>query len=487
MSDSPDPYDAIPYESSAYPQSHPDHMAVIAELFGMQPRGLENARVLEIGCAGGGNLLPLAAAYPGSRFVGVDLSARQIAEADQGVAGLRLDNIHFHAMGLEAIGTTFGTFDYIIAHGVYSWVQAPVRELLLALCSRLLEPEGVAYVSYNTLPGASTRVALREMLRFHTRQAVDAADRLVRARAYLAFMEGALRDREDSYARAMAEELAQLAGSGDFYISHEYLEESGDACYFHEFMSQAQRHGLQFLAEAEVWSLSSAGLPPSVRTALRGMAHQVEESEQYRDFVRNRAFRQTLLCHAGIEVKRAISPELVQRFRMASCFEPVAAAGGDAAQFRDADGRVLEVPDALTAAALRELHAVWPKALPFAELLADAAGRLAMPAGPREAAVLSHGLLGCYAASRSLELQQQPRPFHAAVSRFPQASPLSRWQASRGLRVTNQRHENVLLRPEEKEVLLKLDGQHAVDDLTRRFPDAQPLLEYFARIALLVS
>ncbi len=487
MTDSSDPYDAMPYESSAYPQSHPDHLAVIATLFGMAPRSLEHARVLEIGCAGGGNLLPLAACYPGSYFVGVDPSGRQIAEANAGVAALGLGNAVFHAMGLEAMDPEFGSFDYIIAHGVYSWVGEPVREALMALCSRLLAPEGVAYVSFNTKPGSVTRGTVRDMVRYRTRDVADPSERVRQARGFLTFLEESLGGREDPYARSLTEELSQIAQAGDFYLTHEHLEENNEPCYFHEFMSHARRHGLQFLGESEIRSLSGAGLPASVRNGLRGLAAGMEDAEQYADFVRNRAFRQTLLCRAGVELKRSVSPEVVRQFRIASCLDPVQEAGGAVTWFRDADGVELQVRDALTVAALQELRAVWPASLTFLEVLAKAAARAEHPTGPREAALLGNGLLACYSTARGLEFQRLPRPFRTSVAEFPRASPLSRWQVTRGLRVTNQRHENVLLRPEEGAVLRQLDGRHGLADLRREFPDAGPLLEYFARTALLVD
>ncbi|MES2469601.1 MAG: class I SAM-dependent methyltransferase [Verrucomicrobiota bacterium] len=491
MSDPTDPYSEISYESSAYPQSHPDNLAVVATLFGMQPRTLEGARVLEIGCAGGGNLLPLAAAWPGSRFVGIDPSPRHIAEAQAGVAALQLTNVTFHAMRLEDFGSAYGTFDYIIAHGVYSWVPAPVRDQLLALCARLLTPMGVAYVSFNTLPGSGTRATLREMVKFHTRRAPSPPERVSQARTFFSFLEAALKDRDDAYARSMGEELSQIARLGDFYIAHEHLEETNAPCYFHEFIEHAQRHGLQFLGEAEIQSMSTAGFPVSVQAGMREMASGVEEAEQYGDFVRNRAFRQTLLCRSDTILKRTVSPDLVQRFHFASSLQPMPEDGGGgtgfARQFRDADGRSMEVRDGLAGAALLELQAVWPGSMAFEELLARASQRAAVPAGPGAAAVLGNTLLKCYSVSRGMEFQLCPRGFYPAVSDFPLASPLARWQASRGCRVTNQRHENVLLGPAEKALLDQLDGRQRRADLEAQFQEAGSILEHFARVALLVS
>ena len=147
----------------------------------------------------------------------------------------------------------------------------------------------------------------------------------------------------------------------------------------------------------------------------------------------------------------------------------------------------MEVRDALAREALLELQAVWPASMAFEELLERASGRAGVPAGPGAAVILGNSLLKCYSVSRGMEFQLSPRGFYPAVSDFPMASPLARWQASRGFRVTNQRHENVLLGPTEKALLEGLDGRQSRQDLEAQFQEAGPILEHFARVALLVS
>ncbi|HWB02877.1 MAG TPA: class I SAM-dependent methyltransferase [Verrucomicrobiales bacterium] len=479
-------YDEVPYESYAYPQSHPDNLATIATLFGMEPRLLDGARVLEIGCAGGGNLLPVAAAYPRSGFVGIDISPLQIAQAQAGVDALQMRNVELRAMGLENLGEAFGTFDYIIAHGVYSWVAAPVREALMALCGRLLNPHGVAYISFNTLPGARTRDTLREMAGYHALNVSDLRDRIGRTRALFAFLQDACENREDTWAVSLKEELSQIAGVSDSYIAHEYLEEAGRPLYFHEFIDHARRHGLQYLGDAEMQTMSSGDFPASVRNSLRAMAGSIEEAEQYSDFVRNRAFRQTLLCRDSVALKRAISPETLQRLHVASSLNPVSG-DGTGSRFRDARGMVFEIPDPLTRAALGALRDVWPECVKFEALGKIASQRAAIPLTPGQSAILAKGLLTCYSSTRDLEFRLHPTLFYPEVSEFPQARNIVRWQATQGSRVVNARHENVLLSAEEKALLPLLDGTRSLPSLAREFENAPAILEHFARVALLVA
>src|SRR5262249_48875673 len=154
-------YDAVLYPTVALPQGHPDRLATIATLFGMNPAPFERCRVLEIACSDGGNLIPMAYAQPESTFVGVDLSGSAVAQGQRDISALGLKNIQLHLADLMEFKTEGEPFDYIIAHGFYSWAPPPVRDRLLAFCHEHLAPQGIAYVSYNAMPGGHIRRMLR--------------------------------------------------------------------------------------------------------------------------------------------------------------------------------------------------------------------------------------------------------------------------------------------------------------------------------------
>src|SRR5262245_58637378 len=163
-------YDEIPYSNTAFSYTHPDCLATVAALYGLTPPPVDRCRVLELGCGRGGNLIPMALALPDSRFLGIDLSARQIASGQEMVTALGLANIELRPFSILDVDESFGLFDYIICHGVYSWVPAEVQDKILAICARNLAPNGVAYVSYNTYPGWHQRGTVREMLCYHVQQ-----------------------------------------------------------------------------------------------------------------------------------------------------------------------------------------------------------------------------------------------------------------------------------------------------------------------------
>ncbi len=171
-------YDQVLYPGLPLPQTHPDRLATIAGLFGMSPAAAPNCRVLELGCGDGGNLIPMALTLPGSVFTGIDLAAPAITHGCALIRKLGLDNITLRRLDLMQAGADlgefdYGVFDYIIAHGLYSWVPAAVRDGLLGLSRRHLAPQGVAYVSYNASPGFGRRRLFREMMLYHAREVED--------------------------------------------------------------------------------------------------------------------------------------------------------------------------------------------------------------------------------------------------------------------------------------------------------------------------
>lgn len=482
MTDPASHYDDVPYQSLAYPQSHPDRQATVAALFGLEAAPVTACRVLEIGCASGGNLLPMAATLPGSRFTGLDISPAQLAVARECVAGLPLSNVTLVTGSLADFAAEAGAFDYIIAHGVYSWVEAPLRAELLALCGRLLAPNGVAYVSYNTLPGCGLRQAMRQLTRLYSRGAATPDKQIATARNVFGLIGSAFAGRTDPHALLVQAEVAELRGLDDSYIAHEHLEGTSEACWFHEFAAAAEGQGLQYLGEAEVHAMGNAGLSPAAAQALRGTARDLIEAEQFLDFARNRSFRQTLLCRAGVPLKRSLAPGVLEQLRVAS---PARPGEGEPDVFRGNDGAAVRVEDGLLRAAMLELADCWPLPLAFAELAGRAAARAGMVLDLPVRRALALQLLGLCTGSQVLELQLQSPPFQTAITSRPEALPLARWQAQRGPHVVNGRHENVRLDAAGRALLPLLDGTRTVEELAAQSEDALALLTWFASAALL--
>ncbi len=359
-------YDELPYVNKAFAQTHPDRLATLGRLFGLQPPGLESCRVLELGCASGDNLIPMALGLPNARFVGIDLSARQIEQGQRRVDALGLTNIELRQYDIANVDATWGKFDYVISHGIYSWIPAPVRERLLAICRDNLVANGIAYVSYNTLPGWHLKGMIRDMMMYHTAGFRDATAKVKQARGLLDFLARSA-PTNSPYGMTLRQEADALRKEADAYLFHEHLEENNHAFYFHEFADAAKRHGLVYLAEADLNDMLVSKFPPEVAQTLQRVATDIIRMEQYMDFVRNRGFRQTLLVHQdhGAVIQRKVDGRAVKGLLLTSASQPESAkpvlAQGASETFATLNGRKHNITDALTKTAILLLASQMPR------------------------------------------------------------------------------------------------------------------------------
>ena len=433
------PYDRVPYHTFPRRQTHPDRLAAVGRLFGMRPAPVTECRVLEIGCGSGGNLVPMAYGLPRCRFLGIDPAAGPVGSASAMADALGLANLELRVCDLRELPDDAGEFDYILAHGLYSWVPGEVRDALLAVCRARLAPEGIAFISYNTYPGQYERRMLREMLLYR-------GDDVASGREFL---------------RTIGhQEAAALADSPDDILYHDILAPVNEPVWFHEFAAHARRHGLRYLGEAD---------PHEMFDAAGRIADEAAEQEM--DFRKLRRFRQTLLCRAEVPLAREIAPEQMDGFLFS----------------KNPHGRRVAGNDPAVEAVAQALDDVHPLPAAFAELELYAGSR----------AALREILMGLLAAGCA-DPHVYDFPCEESVTARPCASRLARYQAAAGPMVTNLCHMPVQLDPVGCRLVLLLNGTRTAETLARRLaalPGAGPLrqirralpgsLEWMARMALL--
>ena len=468
-----DSYDELPYESTPFTETHPENLAVLGRLFSLQTPEPAGCRLLELGCASGGNLIPLAWQLPQSRFLGIELSRRQVEDGQAMVGSLALENIEIRHQDILSTSDDVGEFDYIVAHGVYSWVPEPVREKILALCSRHLSPNGIAYLSYNTLPGWRMRGMVRDMLRFHTRHVSRPTDKLRLAESFLADLDQALSDLDALSARYLRYEAGQLRHAHPSYVYHEYLEDINEPMLFSDFMGDAARHGLQYLCEVDLHTMFPAVLGEQA-TAFLEQFDDLVEQEQCLDFLRARNFRQTLLCHKERRIEREITLDRLDAFSAFSNLTPpkkLDLRRVKPAPFSSLDGDRYPVEQPLTKAALRRLFQIYPDAISFPELLESARRQVAAEGGDAhlDRTDALHGELFNLFAHQAIGFTLgQQQVFHKLTER-PQATKLARAQAGAALgHVATARHTTLTLDEFATRLLTYLDGTRTQQELVQR-------------------
>jgi methyltransferase-like protein len=422
----------------------------------------------------------MAVGLPKCEFVGVDAAGTAIARGRAMAEEIGLKNLTLRHLDLMEMAPDYGQFDYIIAHGVYSWVSDPVRKQVLAICKGSLAPQGVAYVSYNTFPGCHNRLMLREMMQFHNRDIHEPQQKMQQAFNLLKVLAHALEKSEEPYTKFLRDDLERLSKRSLEAMYHDELADVFAPFYFHEFMDQAQQHDLQFLGEAEFFDMVPRGLSPDAVKVLGRLSNEIVLREQYLDFMRGRHFRKTLLCHPDVALNRSVKHDCVRSYYVTSMTNPELPAPnpepGATEIFRSSANATLTTSDPLARALLWHVVDKNPERILFSRLAAEVEARARQQYGfapqPDQdiAADISEFVWSMYCAGL-LDLHVHVPPYVTGVTDKPLASPLARWQARRTNVIATLHHRTLQLGISVHQgILALLDGTRNRADLQRDVP-----------------
>lgn len=455
-------YESFQYENLAFQATHPDWLRTIGRLYGLDPAPADRCRVLELGCGRGGNLVPLAALLPDSEFVGVDLATSQVDEARRDAAALGLANLRFEAMDIADVPAAWGAFDYVICHGVYSWVPEHVRRRILEISSTQLAPHGVAYVSFNALPGWHVRGMLRTMLRRVVPEG-DAPDMARSARGFLSLLKR-LTPENGPLAAWLWRELALLDMMSDRYLYFEYLVEHNEAFYLDDFLHDADAAGLTYLGNADLASAVPRQLGEAGRREVMELCGDPLVAEQLSDYLVVRLFRRAVLCRRDAPSSRHLHGEVLREAWLAVDHdEDTQVDLGSNVELTldgDADGDLLATPE-LTVA--QTLNWVVGDAGPGGTTVRQAVIEVAERMGREVDASLEDDVLAC-ALQMVVEGDAAAglwrRPVADQVTERPVAPRYVRRQAQQVRdSVTSLLHAEVSVDPLDRALLQVMDGE----------------------------
>ena len=477
-------YDVVDYPPLIHVAMHPSKLGAIGRLLGMDAASPRACRMLEVGCGDGLQLLSLAQAYPASRFIGVDLSAKAIARGESMRMELGLDNLELVAADLTEWDPGNAPYDYIVAHGFFSWVPQFVREHLLALCNRALAADGIAYISYNALPGCHLRRMAWEMMQFHVREVSDPAERVRKAREFLEWLGTDTMER-GAYGPAIRHEAMHLLNDTQpAVLYHDDLSSINEPFSITAFVGHARRHGLEYVAEADYHEFNPALLGAEAQSRFEAMCGTDRVvNDQYLDFLKGRRFRQTLLCRAPAAPSTAnLHAAAVLGLDVSGHIRAEPAAGQEPARagmirFASSDGAAISTNHPVVQAALRHVGDVFPRPIRVEQLLALARHETgSVDAVEDDANALAVTLARAFELGL-VALQLDAPRFAAAAGDRPIASPLARAQAAAGRDiVANLRPSMVSLDSKPAlELLQLLDGSRdraaILEDLATRMAD----------------
>jgi SAM-dependent methyltransferase len=478
------PYDQLEYRGGTFAQSHPQRLASVAALFGLHSANSQRCRVLELGCGNGANLIPMAFYSPHSQFVGIDLAHTPIDSGQIRIKRLGLKNIELKQADVATLGDELGSFDYVIAHGLYSWVPEAVRPHILRVISESLTDNGVAYVSYNALPGCRLRHLVRELLLFRFGKAAYDPARIAEVRSFLRDFSRVENTNHDAFMQLLKTEISFVCDSPDHVLFHDDLSIDSNAFYLHEFVHAANQFELSYLGEANLSEMfTMTGFDEFDAALERWAGSDWVAQEQYQDFTKGRRFRQTLLCRRSVKLNRQIDESCLRGFELRSALtaktpeqalEPAAetvpeAALGSALFTREPmefvlAQRTVSMDEPLAKLALTILAARFPDSISFAELNVEsltACQQAGLEYEPQASAAALSKLLWSLARAGLLDVLKEPVQIQQQILERPMLSGLILDGLANGQALVGALHASFKLDDDAAhQACLQLNGQN---------------------------
>lgn len=317
-------YSELGYKSMPFPYTTPATLEAYAALVGVSAPNPKTARVLELGATYGGNIISQALFNPDATFVGIELSQEQVEKGNEVIANAGLTNVSLIQSDIASIGSEIGTFDYIIAHGVYSWVDDGVKDALLRLIDEHLAEDGLAYVSYNTYPGWHTMEEVRQLMMFSNRDKAqfNHKEKVLHGKTIGSIVGSQilkydnLKERNSKFLGA----LRSVMQKDEYYVGHDHLEPNNDPVYFYQFNDHLGAHNLAYLCDADLTLSMVRSFDADIADTLDKLAlNDHVAQEQYLDFMLDTTFRKSIICkakHAESVTYDMGNPELVNSVPM---------------------------------------------------------------------------------------------------------------------------------------------------------------------------
>ena len=468
-------YDRVPYPSLTFPKTSPERLATQAAVNGLKAADPRNCRYLELGCGDGTNLLAHAYLYPESQFVGIDLSQTHIDSANAALADLGIKNTVFRQMNVMDLKPgELNHFDYIVAHGLFSWVPEVVRQRVLDIYAEYLDSNGVGYLSYNTYPGCHVRTMFNEIMHFHVRKIDEPLEKIDSAVSMIKFI-GDVTDADSTYQMMVREELEGMIDRTREGIYHDEFSEFNQPFYFYQFADMLAGRGMQYVSEAEEGVSNTGALSPEALGVLDSVAPDLIEREQYLDFIRCRRFRSTLFCRKDIELDRNYLREHTDEFYFAGRLRYEEASStigsGEAETFFGPTSEKIKCNHPLTKAAIRYLSDRWTWSVRFDELIRGSVEKYGLPVESRtesDVARTRDFMIELFRVGM-FRMRITPSEGVAKGGSKPRVSSFARWQVNSGS-PTVMTLTGLSLEPDDeiaRLLIILADGTRERDELVR--------------------
>jgi len=479
-------YDQLPYPQISEVHTHPRIISAAAKSLGFtSPVDVEKCHVLELGCATGVNIIAMACELPNSQFVGIDYSKEQVTFGNKIIEELGLDNITLEYASITDIDESFGSFDYILAHGVYSWVPGEVKKKIFSVSNELLSANGIAYISHNCYPNWHLTMVMRDMMKFHARLWDAPMEKVENAVKITELIADAMQTKPSIYSEMLNMVRKRYIGKDKSYIFHEFLEEINEPVLLHQFMENAAENNLQFIGDTRFLRLSLNNYPAQVTDILDAFAPTLIEKEQYIDFIYGMNFRRTMLCHKNVALTAADSVEQFKSISLRNQAVKVQTqtmpSGQQMNKYTSKLDDTMTLDHPVTIIAMQNIISSAPQPIAFSELVEktleainDSKTAQMQSMDKNTIATTLARWLKLAHSNGFVEMTTFTPSISTTPGSHPKASRFARYQARSETTVTNLLHEAIQLDEFCRQLLTLLDGTTSKESLARKMSAVQP-------------
>lgn len=416
--------------------------------------------------------MAIATACPTAECTGIDNATEQIVSGRQAIHEIGLNNIELINSDFGALTDSSKHYDYIICHGVFSWIPTEQQDRLLATIKQLLAPQGLAYLSYNCLPGWQSRDALRRLLLEQTDAISDNTEKIRVARELMGWLLEILCDDYSPYALGLKSELENIQHHSDSFILHELLNSHTSAMYFSAFAKKLAEHHLRFMCEARFGRTLSHRLTKEGVSCEKCLSTSLDNHqlnvESFLSYIYPTALRRSLICHDHQIPLNYPRIDQIRSFFLASPLVPTSPPelhDSVVNEYAAPQGFMVEVKEPLFKEALAIMADKWPQAISFKELSEELSlTHQHISKNDKTDKKLIDFLFDFY-CQELIELYSAPLPFTLSIRDKPQISALARWQLQNQNWATNLRHEYVILNEFGRSVAKLCNGRNSPADI----------------------
>ena len=307
------------YTYSFFEELNPAWLVFAMAQKGFAPPNHEKFNYCELGFGQGFGTNLFAALYPQGEFWATDFNPSHACQAEFLANQVGGNNVHFFDQSFEEfLDTETPQFDFIVLHGIYSWIGRKNQEIIVEILRRKLKFGGAVYISYNTLPGWVATMPLQKLMLEYAEQSKEPT--INRIDKTVTFIEK-LKKLNAGFFKAnpaledQVNQILKFRNSGSNYLVHEYFTKHWQPLYFFEVAQHLAEAKLTFATSAVVGNEFFNQRFNQEQLELMAEVNTPELRETVRDYFLNQYFRKDIFVKGARRLSAQEQTEILAKFR----------------------------------------------------------------------------------------------------------------------------------------------------------------------------